>query len=343
MDSSIKEKIQSFFSTGTLTIVGSGLSCAEGIPGMGELANKLLDNIPALLEKPNPIWDNIKTELEKSSGLEETLLQYPPDEELSELIIKVTNDYLLSKEKEVLERVIIGNEKLKFEDYIVRLPITDSGLPLITTNYDRLLEFACERVNLYIDSSFLGRFFGNYDPEGSRYSFCKNIKRQKNAYMVNYQKRIKVYKPHGCFSWHLINGKLVSTNIDLNNPSLIITPGFNKYKAGYDRPFDMHREGANREIDKSIRYIIIGYGFNDDHLETHLMAQIKSGKPTLIITYKLSEKALELVNSQDNVIAVESGDDAEQTFLYFERNKHEINNKRLWDLCFFVKEIFNEG
>ena len=42
----IKKEIQSFFDVGTLTIVGSGLSCAEGLPGMHAIFLYLQEKIP---------------------------------------------------------------------------------------------------------------------------------------------------------------------------------------------------------------------------------------------------------------------------------------------------------
>ena len=45
----VKKIIQDFFQENTVTIVGSGLSLAEGIPGMSALATELLDVGEALV------------------------------------------------------------------------------------------------------------------------------------------------------------------------------------------------------------------------------------------------------------------------------------------------------
>ncbi|WP_176555922.1 hypothetical protein [Bacillus cereus] len=69
-------------------------------------------------------------------------------------------------------------------------------------------------------------------------------------------------------NWYWSNGKPIISAFDLNIERLIITPGANKYRNGYDTPFDIHRVKANSAIDTASKFIIIGYGFNDEHLET---------------------------------------------------------------------------
>ena len=49
----LKKEIQSFFDEGTVTIVGSGLSCSEGISGMGSLAKKLIKEVPSKIKEHN--------------------------------------------------------------------------------------------------------------------------------------------------------------------------------------------------------------------------------------------------------------------------------------------------
>src|SRR5699024_11409697 len=89
MRDSLYREIQSFFSSSTVLIVGSGLSCAEGLPGMWDLAVELIKKVPEELQVENQNqWDYIKNDLlnknglvKESANLEATLLKYPPSED----------------------------------------------------------------------------------------------------------------------------------------------------------------------------------------------------------------------------------------------------------------------
>lgn len=48
----LKKMIQDYFQENTLTIVGSGLSVAEGIPGMSALDDELKFRLPSYLAEP---------------------------------------------------------------------------------------------------------------------------------------------------------------------------------------------------------------------------------------------------------------------------------------------------
>ena len=71
----IKKQIQSFFDIGTLTIVGSGLSCAEGLPGMNAIFLYLQKKIPnsSLSSESLEVWSKISDSLAKGVGLEDAL------------------------------------------------------------------------------------------------------------------------------------------------------------------------------------------------------------------------------------------------------------------------------
>ena len=66
----VKVRLQEHLSDGLVTIVGSGLSCAEGLPGMGELANYLLAEIGGGLTGPDAAAWTAVSPLVKTKGLE---------------------------------------------------------------------------------------------------------------------------------------------------------------------------------------------------------------------------------------------------------------------------------
>ena len=137
----------------------------------------------------------------------------------------------------------------------------------------------------------------------------------------------------------MINGEPYSIPDYPLDDCLIITPGINKYKEGYSVPFDTHRTRANTEIDRAQRYIIIGYGFGDSHLETHLVQQLRNGKPTLILTHSLSSKAEELVKTCKHITALCS-DNANGSKIVTAPEETIFPDVNLWDLQKMLKEVF---
>lgn len=340
----IKRLIQKFFQDGTVTIVGSGLSLAEGIPGMNKLAKELQLRMPILLSEEDDIknWESIESDLKQEIGLEEALHKTQPNEHVEACIRKVTASYIGDAEKKVLTDIIENGKELRFSEYLKRFNIRNDGITVITTNYDRLIEYACEINRIIADTLFVGKYIARYDPQKSKYSACiGQQKRHGKRAKLKYSSRVMVLKPHGCLSWHLLNDEPYSIPNCSVEDSLIITPGSNKYREGYSVPFDTHRSMANSEIDKAQRYIIIGYGFGDDHLETHLIKELRDGKPALIFTHSLSKKAENLIKQCKHITAFCYADCNGTKILSSEMEKPlELDGINLWDLHEMIKEVF---
>lgn len=337
----LKQIIQNFFQEETVTIVGSGLSLAEGIPGMTGLATELQSKIPHELSDKLDlgIWGNISGDLTSGISLEQALQRNKPSEFIEECIRITTAEFIGKAELKVFENVVNSNHELRFEEYLKRFNIRNSGLTVITTNYDRLVEYACEHQGIRIDTLFVGKYFAKFLPEQSRYAFCSNITRRAGKSVALFAPKVTILKPHGCLSWHMIDDEPYSIPGYSMKDCLIITPGINKYKEGYSVPFDTHRNKANAAIDSAQKYIIIGYGFSDDHLETHLVQQLKSGKPALILTHSLSAKAESIVKSSEHVIAISSSG-AEDSKVITSAEEHVFPKLNLWDLHTMLKEVF---
>ena len=338
----IKKHLQEHLSDGLVAIVGSGLSCAEGLPSMGELARHLSSEMKTgLCAADAALWEEIKPLL-TTQGLEAALLAKAPTPTLEAAISAMTGLLIAARERQAVSEVFSGVRKLRLTRLITHLLKPSTGLPIVTTNYDRLIEVAVEEAGIGIDTMFVGRFAGSLNERESKLSFCRKVTCKKQNITYHYRPRALVCKPHGSLDWYLRDGKPVAYAGELYDvPRLIITPGQNKFRNGYDSPFDLHRSKANDAIDRASRFLILGYGFNDDHLETHLVPAIKSGKPTLMLAHTLTANATRVAMECPNVTALEHFTDSNivGTLLTINKVQQFIPNLEIWDVHNFIDEV----
>ena len=339
--STIKQYCQEHFSDGLVTIVGSGLSIAEGISGMGDLATHLLDEVPKKIESSSEAnWEKISEELAKGTDLETALLRHAPDDPLEAIIVTETGSLILADESKVLSEVLNHDRRLCFTRLLKHMLKPGTGVPIITTNYDRLIEVAVEEAGLGIDTLFTGHHLARHDPIGSRHSLCRSVTQQGKRVVRTFCDHAVVLKPHGSLDWYQKGTAPVRCTFPLDGPRLIITPGLNKFRGGYNQPFDAHRERANKEIDNASRFLVLGYGFNDEHLQTHLEPQLLRGKPALLITYSLSPKATELMTKCGSVTAIVSDKAGDGAMVYHAGESEFFPGANLWELGTFITEVF---
>lgn len=340
----VKVRLQEHLSDGLVTIVGSGLSCAEGLPGMGELATYLQAEIGGgLADADATNWASALA-LFATKGLEGALLVVPPTPAVELAIASATGRLIAERERVVVSEVFAGKRRLRLTRLLPHLVKGTAGLTIVTTNYDRLVEIAVEEADIGADTMFVGRFAGRLNERESQLSFCHKvtIKQRPTAATLHYRPRALICKPHGSLDWYARAGSPVFYPGELPDAArLIITPGHNKFRNGYESPFDHHRSKANAAIDRASRFLVLGYGFNDDHLETHLSPCIKGGKPTLMLTHTLSTVARQLALMQSNVIALEHVEvgGVPGTGVIIEKKEFFFPGVGIWDLNSFVSEV----
>ncbi|WP_419692881.1 SIR2 family protein [Mannheimia haemolytica] len=340
----LKKWLQTIFTDNLVIIVGSGLSCAEGLPGMGALADRLKERMPECLDDIDKVTWNTISDCLDSEGLEGALLKHQANETIEAAIIKITAEYVLSEEQKAINKCIAENQKLKFSYLLPHISASNPKIArVITTNYDRLIEFATEYENWGIDSMMVGRYWGKHNPDLSRKLQIRDIRVKGKCPKLVYRDHIKIFKPHGSLDWFMAGDVPMTSCIGKVEEPLIITPGVGKYKKGYGQPFDAHREKANEAIDSASSILCIGYGFNDDHLQTHLTGKIKSGVKTLLLTRGLSENARNVVKEAPNCKALIFDGDKAGTRVVSKQEETFIPNVHWWDVEFFVKEILENG
>ncbi len=337
----VKRFCQDHFSDGLVTIVGSGLSVAEGISGMGALAEHLLKHVPIRIDSDSAAnWNEISKALSSGIDLESALLSHAPTEQVEKAIVALTADLILTDEAKVLSEVLNSGRCLRFSKLLKHMLKPSSGIPIITTNYDRLIEVAIECAGLGIDSLFTGHHIARHDPLGSRHSLCRSVERRGRSVVREFCEHAVVLKPHGSLDWFRKETEPVRCTFPIDAPRLIITPGATKFRGGYNQPFDAHRERANKEIDNAQRFLIIGYGFNDEHLQTHLENQLSRGKPALLITYELTGKSLDFIIQYPSLTAIIAERESVGARVHHRGKSWSFPGVKLWDLGTFVTEVF---
>lgn len=214
-----------------------------------------------------------------------------------------------------------------------------AGLPILTPNYDRLIEVACEAAGFHVDTTAIGQYAGAFDHRRSCMASCRGVTTRGRVTVLDHCPRAIVLKPHGSFDWYRNNTGPVRCSIELDADRLIITPGLNKYKAGYDAPFDKHRDLANDYVKRAARLLVVGYGFNDDHLQTHLLSRIRDGTPTLIVTRTAAAMIETLARESPTCICISKASHFSGIAVVGRDTRFEKEGAELWDLGILAREL----
>ena len=191
----LKSAIQRHMSDGLVTIIGSGLSCAEGLPSTADLAGHLGTVIgPKLSGASASEWASLLPKI-NSQGLEPALLNEPPSVPLEEAIREAVGLVVTEREKIVVTEVFQGKRVLRFTRLLKHLLRPTTGVQVVTTNYDRLIEVASEEAGLGVDTMFNGVFAGKINERDARLSFCRDTITHKNKVRLVYADRLVINKP----------------------------------------------------------------------------------------------------------------------------------------------------
>lgn len=311
----IYKLIQDFLKDPPVVIWGSGATNAYGLPTMNDLNNNLKSLIP-----------NFNT---TDKNLEEELGDPKYEVHLSEIRKNIWN-CIAEKDNEILMDMLenpikYNGIKSLIEKFIEPHPHI---LNIITTNYDRVLENVLALNNFFYTDGFSGRLLSSFDEE----AFSQSIK----------NKLVKLIKVHGSLNWFEINGETrYFNNIGTFEPK-IVPPGKNKYQQTYYEPYRSLIQLSDNIIKKSKSLLVIGFGFNDEHLTPRITEQIKKGNPIVILAKKITESTKEQLKTAPCWLTLEKGTSVRTKISYkqtsTEKIVDEIDNS-LWQLDKFMEAL----
>jgi len=314
-----KEKVfkvvQTFLKTPPLVVWGSGAAIPFGLPSMWDLNEELKSKIEGF----DTANDNLEIELGKDK-YQDRMLQ----------IKKVIWSKVKDADISVLERIILNNTndfigiKLLVEKFIDAHP---KVVNIVTTNYDRTLEYIMSYHDFPYTDGFNGKELSVFDEA-----------KFKNRDIVN------LIKVHGSLNWFEVDGDIrFLSSISKDEHPKIIAPGKNKYQEAYSSPYRELIQKADGLINTASSFLVIGFGFNDEHLTPKIKVKVKKGTPIVLITKEVSDSSYEELKNAEKYILFEEGEAGKTKVIYKENNttdkiETELDGD-LWQLNNFMEVL----
>ncbi|MGN1280447.1 MAG: SIR2 family protein [Succinivibrio sp.] len=272
--------MQGYLENSPLIVLGSGASMPYGLPSMNNLANCIISN-PIVKNDPN--YGKFCTSL-RSDGLEKAIDSVSLNEETIKAIRTTTweevnrcdLDYLKTNSFSPPESLV----KL-FEKVIAPTP---NKAVVVTTNYDRLPDYAADGIGASSVNGFEGSYIRKLELPNNSIT-TRRVRARERV--------VEIWKVHGSLDWFTdAKGEISAFQLLQEIPAgfspLIVPPGKDKYSSTHNEPYRSIISEADKAFTTAGAYLCVGYGFNDEHIQPKLLAQIANGKPIVILVKKMT-------------------------------------------------------
>ena len=332
---SISKQAQNYYSRSPTIILGSGASAAFKMSGMWHLSEHLKKDISSneLGDLDKRSWDQFCGELNAGVDLESALHKVPLSEDLTQRVVSSTWNLLTPEDLKVFNESLTNNNLFPLGKMLKHMfRSTSNELNIITTNYDRLAEYACEQDNIHYYTGFSHGY--RKIPVEKSYLKCS--------------RQVNIWKVHGSLDWFMDDtGVIISLSnierIPSNLKPLIVTPGIEKYRSTHREPYKTNIHESDNVIDAASSYLCVGFGFNDEHIQEKLVNRCaKDDVGVIVVTYKLSDSAKDFLFSGNvsNYLAIESGGSEKESIIYSSLEEHPITVQNdYWSLSGFLKLV----
>lgn len=315
-------------------VLGSGASIPHGIGSMSGLADYLRKNIFLDGEEEEDAWLLIRTSLNAGDGLEDALLSNKAPDSLVTKIINLTWAFIAGADLDLMRRAASGDEIFPLSQLLTSLTdSTHKTINVVTTNYDRVCEYAADQAGLFHLTGFNPGIISSR--EGSE---------RISIWRGNQQARtVRIWKVHGSLDWFM-DDQGIAKSLPLSDElidgfsPLIVTPGVSKFERTYDEPFRTAIQGADTVLQNANAFICIGYGFRDSHIQPKLLERCKQRNvPIVVLARTLTDEAKDFLRTSagDNFIAFERNGNATRVYTSTCPDGASIAGQELWSFPSF--------
>lgn len=321
--------MQGYLENSPLIVLGSGASIPYGLPSMGNLADCIKSNA---IVKDDPNYGAFCASL-SSDGLEKAIDSVSLNEETIKAIRTTTweevnrsdLDYLKTNAFSPPESLVTLFEKV--------IAPTPNKAVVVTTNYDRLPDYAADGIAASSVTGFEGSYIRKLEPPNNSVT-TRRVRARERI--------VEIWKVHGSLDWFIdAKGEISSFQLLQEIPAgfspLIVPPGKDKYSSTHNEPYRSIISEADKAFTTAGAYLCVGYGFNDEHIQPKLLAQIANGKPIVILVRTMTDACKHHIIDSDikKYLIFERSDDS-HTKVYG-NGWSEIYDGQFWCLDEFLK------
>lgn len=334
------KQLQDWTNKVPLLILGSGSSVPFKLPSMWTLGEHLKTSISFSDSDDQGQFNEFVAHLNRLNDLELALqeLHVIRPKVLSEVILK-TWELVNKHDLEAYDQFINGKIEFPLAELTKYLIYpTDKKLSIVTTNYDRLAEYAASLAGAFICNGFAQNYLGH---------FTNQIHQSNIKALKGFNGQVNIWKVHGSLDWFKTQQDQdiqipLRHTIPSNLKPSIVTPGLSKYFETQLEPFRTIFTQADSEIEAANGFLCIGYGFNDIHVQPKLITQIKNHKPIIVISKELTPKTKEAIignKSKAYILFEEANTTDTRVYSSLFPSPEIIQNVSYWTLAEYLKLI----
>ncbi|ATC37770.1 MULTISPECIES: SIR2 family protein [Elizabethkingia] len=330
--------IQKWINNVPTIILGSGASVPYKIPGMFDLGTYIKQNCEFDEGADKTAFNAFVDKFNETEDLETSLLEIKVTINVVNTIVSKTWECINNADLDAYDKILASEYKLPLEDLLSHLIKTsDRKVSVITTNYDRIVEYASSKINAYINNTFTQNYIGKS---------TTSISRILPANLHGYSGIVEILKVHGSLDWFKSQEDIkyqfpLRKTIPNGFIPSIVTPGVSKYEETHMEPYRTIFSKADSVIESSKSFFCVGYGFNDSHFQPKLIDQIRNGKPIIVLARTLTDKTKQSIidnNCRNYFLLERTGENL--TRIYSSRlEKPIIEESNIWSFDEFVNYV----
>ena len=266
--------VQKFLKPPPVIIWGSGATIPYGLPSMEDLKESLRFEIEVL---------------DTDANLEIALGKIDNTEKINK-VKKIIRNEVFKRQLECLKKAIqdvnyfkaIINMVKKFYD------IHPRKVDIVTTNYDCILEYALSNGDYNFTDGFTGKPLSRFHPEA-----------------FGEKEIVNLIKVHGSLNWLSDeNNNIFCLPHEYEFEQLkytMVLPARERkyYEALMKEPYRTLIGKSDDVIEKANSFLVVGFGFNDEHLTPKIDSRVRTGTPIVVITEKATDSCVQKIKNAE--------------------------------------------